>query len=54
MRVLVQTNKVGQAAAQKNIVPGGHVVHQDIDIGVLALQVDRPPVWPIFGSISIS
>ncbi len=48
-RVLAQTAEMSQPAAQKNIVPGRHVVHRNIDVAVLALQVDAPPVRPIFG-----
>ena len=47
--MLAQTAEMRQPAAQEDVIPGRHMVHRHIDVGVLALQIDGPPVRAVLG-----
>ena len=45
--VLTQATEVRQDTAQEDVIPRGDVIHGNVDIGVLPLAVDRPPVGTV-------
>lgn len=48
-RVRAQTVEVHDGIVEKDVVPGTDVVHRNIDVAMLTLDVDWPPVGAIVG-----